>query len=585
MNISNWFSRVGPWIDAKWLAVFLVGAYCIITLAPSGTAGPLGSRDLFFIFGGATRIAMGQIPHQDFSSPLGFLFFWPAAQLIKMHLTPDRAFDVSFLFFNALAVISALFLSRGEPDRWLRALVIIAVFATVGSLSDNGFEMNPAVIFWRQFPAGTVYGGYRPLSAGLTGLILFRFFYEPLDASNRREIIDGVFTGALAVLVLFIKPSYAVMGALPVLVMLVLFPAKRTLIITAGLTALVLLAALEWGGHHYVTGLAQDVHVVAQTGSRCCLRDFAPRYLKTSASIILFLIIGLASLVLWRTARQGRWRTQILLLSCLASNLLIAQYDTNWQHLTSYLAVFPAIGQMLAKMADSPERHGRLLRRVYYTLIILLIVARLDVHIAGVFGGAREGIAGETLSPIQLAAADPRKYSESQVALSVFRPYYETCRKEGLDFDPCLQRFLKENEASHGRNAISQLQYLQTGADLLERARKQEDIHDVLTLDFSNPFDSLLGITPAKALPLWIDPTTLSRSCYPAPDKFFSRAAYVLQPLYPMLTLYVGDLEDIYGDYLGKHFAVLDQNEQFILWKRARPAEIQAPRYDCTRQH
>jgi hypothetical protein len=442
--------------------------------------------------------------------------------------------------------------------------------------------LRPEIVFWREWAGGTPYGGYRPLSAGFLGLILFRIFYEPRSPSKRRDIVDGVFIGFLAVLVMFVKVTYIIMGSLPVFTAFVLFPATRRLILAAGATALLLLAALEWGGHHYVTGYARDILVAIKIHSRQGLRDFIPYYAKSRGGVAFILLVALALFVAWRAGNPGAWRVQILLLSCLASGFLINEYDSNWPNVTAYLPVFLVIGQMLKKPGNpSGKWPARLPRYIYQTLIVLFILARLDVSCVGLFASASDAVAAEPAVAAQWIPVDPARRPMNFPRLSAFLPYYEKCKKELLELDPCHDRFVEDDHIKKGGDVISLAQYTQSGAELLGNERRHEDVHDLLVLDFVNPFDSLLGVAPARALPLWFDPTTLSRACHPAPDVFFSRAAYVLEPLYPILALYVKDMEDFYGDYLKKNFIAIGRNDRFVLWKRMRPAKVETLRYDC----
>src|SRR5579863_6742290 len=189
--------------DGAFIAVLvLVAAVC----ANVGVATPLGSYagDTFFLLGNAYRVAQGQVPHVDFSSPWGpLIFLIEAAGLHLSGMRPSGLGYANAVFGPAIAVW-AFFIAR---TRWSPAIGFVVgvytILLIVPPFSIGGYP--------RDFTYAMIYNRY---GYALLGIVLLECAGDVLSPDDRVRQGGGfaLSSGAALGLLLFLKVSYAVVA-------------------------------------------------------------------------------------------------------------------------------------------------------------------------------------------------------------------------------------------------------------------------------------------------------------------------------------------------------------------------------------
>jgi hypothetical protein len=108
------------------------------------------------------------------------------------------------------------------------------------------------------------------------------------------------------------------------------------------------------------------------------------------------------------------------------------------------------------------------------------------------------------------------------------------------------------------------------GVKLLESV--PHDNHSVITLEHTNPFSVLLGMRPTKyGYPLFWQDARYSEALlhnFPAPERYFSDAEYVMVPEIPYSPGQLEKLIEAYGSYLKENFYELKRSSHWRLYAR-----------------
>src|SRR5450755_901484 len=273
----------------------LCGVIAFIGAVPTKIYG----HDIFIYLGNGWRIINGQRPHVDFTTPWGPVGFLISAlgMTISRHSADGVGYGSALL---ALIVGAWCFLLGQNRLVFLPRAVVSLFLATLVSapysIGVSPFASSHAMI-------------YNRYCYGLLGLILVECFTAHGGKSGGREAgwFDGISTGSLLSLELFMKASYFFMGiALTGAIALLLrsFPRRRILGMVLGfsLVSLCILAYL----HFDVAAVVRDLQMAA--GARAeTLRSpvrVTRRHLPVLFEIVAF---ALAAVFMLRN-RASEWK-------------------------------------------------------------------------------------------------------------------------------------------------------------------------------------------------------------------------------------------------------------------------------------
>lgn len=334
-------------ISAGKYAAFLAVLICVFggfALAKSGLYLDRHEGDAAHMIEILLRMLDGQVPHLDFSTPIGILAFLPILAFAKAGLGMGMAFIAAQVL---IAVLLAPMVLRVAVSRlrglsaWVFGAVIMAlVLALVHGENVTAISVSMYYNRW----------------AWAASFIVILFAVLPPLEGRKAPRLDGVIAGLLLAVLALIKPTYFVAFVLPVALGFLMRGAMRSLVagIATGLVVAGVMVAVY--GVDFFPAYINDLLTVTRSGTRAApgmsLIEVmnAPRFLIGSLSLILSVIV----------LRQSGQAMAGLLLLLLAPGFIYVTYqnfgnDPTWLILLCLLlmAQRPLRGQRVLFNADA----------------------------------------------------------------------------------------------------------------------------------------------------------------------------------------------------------------------------------------
>jgi hypothetical protein len=534
------------WQRGRSEAAFIVALVLICGLSIFiGVAAPLGSfaHDTFFLLDNAYRVAEGQIPHRDFSSAWGpVMFLIDAAGLWLSGMRPT-GFGYANAMFGAVLGIWTFLIVR---PRWSSAsacalgiytlLLVSAPFPIGMAPTDFGYAMS-----------------YNRYGYALFGIIMIECAAGAPSALPRMRQRNGgaVSTGVALGLLAFLKISFAFV-AIPFIIVLTVAGAagrlRRFIGLCTGFTILsvLILCYLRFD----IADMLQDLAAAAAARrlSLFLLRSIDPLDLAQGVLILVF-AAGLFYGARKQDERAARLHGGFFALLTLAAGYLLL--ISNQQPNTFPLNGYAAVGLVAAY---GPLMSGRLLKWPGFSpdfpKYVLLAACMLPFCIVN-------GIS------LACAAVERQWPTEANVI-----------PLQSAERGPLLRFRTGTDPHPTETGGAGYVAALDDGMALLRRNSGDRD--GVLTFDEFNPFNYLLDRPPPRGgLAAAAYNYIFSDAAHPTPERFLGNTAYVLVRKYKqedgsetMEGDDVSALMRIYGAALRSHFAVVDETERWVLWRR-----------------
>jgi hypothetical protein len=509
-----------------------------------GIATPLGNfaHDTFFFLDNAYRVAQGQVPHRDFSSAWGpVIFLIDAAGLLLSEMQPT-GFGYANAAFGALIAVWAFLIVR---PRWSSASAcVLGIYTLLLVVAPSPIGMDPT-----DFGYAMSYNRY---GYALFGIIMMECAaYVPSAQSGIRDHIGGAISTGIALgLLVFLKISYAFVAVPFVAALMIgggIGRVRRFIGLGSGfaILAVLFLCYLRFD----VADMLQDL-AIAAASRRLSLHLLHPVGTLDLVQGILILVFaaGLIHGARIGGERAARLHGGLFAILTLAAGyfLLISNQQADTFPLNGYaaLALVAAYGPLMT---------GRLLRwpelSPDFPKALLLAACVLPFCIVNGISLAR--------------AAAERQWPTQADVISLESPE----RGSSLRFRLVTGA---HPTATQGAGYVTALN---DGVALLRRYTEKRD--GVLTFDEFNPFNYLLDRpSPRGGLAAAAYDYIFSDSAHPTAERFFGDTAYVMVRKYapdgPDIAERddVGALMRIYGPGLRSHFAVVDETEHWVLWRR-----------------
>jgi hypothetical protein len=276
--------RVSKLKYAAFLLFFIVG-FGGISALKGGLYSNRHEADVSHMIDIVLRIAGGQTPHIDFSTPLGIMAFLP----ISTFVNAGFGIGMSFLLAQILvAVILAPMVFHTATSRlhgvaaWFFGLVTLTF---VLSLVYGGDALSQSASMY-----------YNRWSWAAAFIILFLAIL-PAHSGSDKPSLDGLFIGVLLAALAFSKPTFFLAFAIPVIIALMSRGAVRTLgaALFAGVCVAGTIAALY--GFEFYLAYIRDLLTVASSSIRSAPGvSFSallnsPAYLIATLSLVLSIIV------------------------------------------------------------------------------------------------------------------------------------------------------------------------------------------------------------------------------------------------------------------------------------------------------
>jgi hypothetical protein len=516
------------------LSIVVIAVNSMITATCPVTAFPYDDLSLI---DGVWRIVQGQRQGSDFYDPLGFGLFHIGAAWWAI-VGPSRyVLALTSATFSALIMLCASVVCARRI--WFSGpcyLLICGVLA---------FEASaPSVYGWSFFTVGMA-AFYNRLSAAALALLFIQWFAERRSSDDRRVLSELVISAILLNILFLVKISALAIGFLIIGFSLLKKPKQvRLFVKSTGILCVFFLAVVA--GDFLITGadpesILHDYREAATVRSSLASSDGIWRVSQSGS-------VAVCALLLTVYARQRpaisrlRMATAVICYAVAQLGLNVS----NTQPATIYLAPACAVvllswrQQLAISRQQSPGRGGAGTgsRTVWVPITVCLIVLVPQI-LASALGGALVGAVALGLkTPITISAGNG-------LVLPVLAGFGDAER--GVDFALSVNR------------GIAALRDLGT--------QRQA----IATIDYANPFPSLLGTPSPKGVPVvWAlgymeTPSMLSR-----PKKLFGDACIVMLALRP--TQVVEGSAELMASaakpILSAYFTILRQDEYWEIYRR-----------------
>lgn len=495
---------------------------------------------------GGWRVALGQVPHQDFHSPVGFGY-------LGLIATPMRAWGAGI---DAIAQAVALTVPLvGMAAWWIasrRMSAVAAAVATtwialvwcsVGTLGSLGL-------------ADITYGGhYSRLCWALMALVMIAVAAPARGGGMAWEwLLLGAVAGALCVT----KITFAAAAGAMLAIMLVLRPGlprwAAAVCLAGGWAGLQLLAWLASGGGSLIGYLA-DLAAVGRantTGMPSFLLvevlslDAVPAAALAAVLLLLGPSLGGPGAIL-------RWTG----LAALGACGLLLSGTSGCETMTPTLVLLPVAGCLLAGawFAADPlrPRHAWLVPALLLSLLVLVgDCVRLGRPLASL---ARERLAPPVYA---LASALDGPYHGRRFLLSGMDP---------AAGDQPLTSLTRNAAAVTGE---AYLHYVRSGCAAIQVAKGGDGCR-VLSLDFANPFPFTMRLPPPRGdLIYWHVGRNVGAASHPSPAALFADVDLVIEPVRPIVAESLAFKREAYLPWLREHAVVASTSPWWNIWKIIR---------------
>lgn len=509
--------------------IFLAAAIVVCSLcAFVGIALPLGSfpGDTFFLLGNAYRVAHGQIPHVDFSSPWGPVIF--LIEAAGLHLSGMRPSGLGYAnaVFGPLIGLWTFCIARA---RWSPVVAcIVGVYSLLLIAAPFPLGNNPV-----DFSYAMVYNRY---GYALLGIVLLECTADMLTAKGlvRQNAMLAVSTGVALGLLALLKISFEIVA----LSFVVILPAvgsaggTRRLALVGTSFAFVLLLGLVYLQFD-VGDIARDLAMAANSRAMS---------LQVSSLLAVFSISNAALLVIGTFVARVRGAFVAVLTIAVGCVVLLTNQQVGGFPLNAYAAL-----ALVATCVPNAERFSAW----PFGITFMAAICVLPVY---------------EESTISLVSAAFARSEPVRAGVSVLR-----MPERGTSLTFAAFRGQESSKPDIVRYTV----VLDDGLTLLRKNLKGNE--GVLSFEEFNAFNYILNLPPprggfaAAAYDYIFDDVA-----HPSPKRFFGSAPYVLVPKYGKTEAGGGTSEEIdtaalvhlYGPTLRAKFAVVAETRHWVLWRR-----------------
>ncbi|HEY1219421.1 MAG TPA: hypothetical protein VGF03_10820 [Bryobacteraceae bacterium] len=494
-------------------------------------------HDVFFSLDNAYRISQGQIPHRDFASAFGPLFFLiEAAGLTISGMRPAGIGYANALFGALIAIWTYLAVRTRLAPVPAGALGVYAVLLITAPFS---LGYNPLAFSYAM--------GYNRYGYALLGIILVECGVQALrtDAHERQGSGRAFSIGVAWALLAFLKISYA-MVAVPFLIVWLWCGADRGRRSVAlcggfGVVAAILLCYLRFDFTDMFRDLAEAASARRLT--------WQPRSILSPAVVIESIPLLLLAAVLTAGTGEAPWRrVRLWLFVLLTVGVGGFLLSTNHQSMSLPLGGFAAVVLVDAAIARRDSGGGADRPR---RLLALFLAALCFLPLA-------------MMNAVSLAAASWERYRGPEAA--AVRLNSE--RGASMIFGPV------ESSMTSETGGPAYVEVLNDGLELI-RTRAEPGV-GVMTIDVLNPFNYLLSRpSPRGGMATAVYHLTFSDAAHPSAERFFGDARYVLVRKYsqavqdfPIEDYLIQGLLRTYQPALEQRFRLVEETGHWSLWRR-----------------
>jgi hypothetical protein len=535
-----------PWAQAASGCATLACACVVATVMISTGPNPLRAtgHDLLLPLDAAWRVLSGQIPHNDFYSPLGPVFaYWMALWMKLFGPVPSI---VHYALLGQGVLLAGFAWCAARPRLTALASFLFSVFVLLVASA-------PFPVGWPSDQLDTAMA-YNRMAFGIVAILIVEAGFPlrgPMAPPRREAVIAGAAFGVLTLL----KFNFAAIAlGVQLLVLLHTHPrrlATRALGFTLGAAAVAALffAVLGVSPARFLADMWMVRQVHADAAPRTLpvveelARELKPQiWVLASGPALGALLLAAAPAGSWLRRGRAALRLGVVFALLVASDLALGV--TNTQMPALVLAPLSCLFALQALASHEPARDAA----------------------SSASSGARASLLERLLD-----SSAPRISCSLLCAYLWMGSCMEPIR--GLRESLRYERHPTWPEYALGGGSFERVKIPFTpvdrypviehaGVELLKRNISPGD--KVVTLDFSNPFNFTLGLQPARGDALWWHETkTFTTTTFPAAERVFQEADLVM-----VARRWTRFVMPVYEGFLDAHYHPLATNSEWILLRR-----------------
>jgi hypothetical protein len=486
-------------------------------------------HDIMIPLDGGWRIRQGQIPHNDFYSPLGPL----SSFLIAFAMLFTGPTAQAIVFANVIvAVLASLYgwlvaRRRFGPAGALVFSTLVALTATAANPIGWDPELSDTAMLYNRH------------AFALLMTLFVAVLVEPAEGVlPRYAAIEEILGGVALAVVLYVKASFFAIGllAFALRTVVVHFSTRFIVRAAAGFASVSVFVFVVLGVRPMA--FVRDMRLastVARDATRHLPGAVLAYVIAMPFELAMFAALAVTAAGLLRVRARPR-KTERLTPAVafgvtasfiVASDVILGASNT---HATATLVVTPVVAFIALRMVTTgrPKRAGDL----------VLLAFAVGLVLPGGFAGAK------SLTAAASAKRQARAGGEG----------YQTFGSPAFD------------DVYVSSDALAWADYplaVQDGSAMLRRSLPPNA--RVVTLDFANPFNVGLRLSPPRGDALWWHlGKTFSYQDAPAAERVFAEADFVM-----LAKRWEPYILPVYGEFLGGHFASVDRSAVWTLLRRS----------------
>jgi hypothetical protein len=523
-------------------------------LSAKGLVIAITVHDAYVVMDATWRMALGEIAHQDFHSPIGQAFFWPLALLTRLG-------DVSAAtIVHASILVGLVLLALGWialPGR-LSPFAMFAMMALVltTALTPRDIGWGPTVIL----------SNLAPYNRWGWSFLLLAVSIALVPRRQPAALTDGLILGICCSVLLYLKISYGLAAAGLMMVGVLGRATRPRTLLTVVVVVLAVAALVEVVAHNNAQYLADLAAAGRANTGRMVDLSKLQRHL---AEGFVYWLLDCALLWCLQPTRSPiafvrTWAYPLLATAVLTVGgaLLVMQNHPFWEcplFLGGGILTWELGRRQTGRIVIPPERLVPLVAVVIigaYPLVLDFTAIRLEARRSQNGWACRmEALAGGFGDNLMLSA---RAFPGGERGRGVVQP----CATADDDMTVTTWR--------DGRRLEFEAARLQEALTVLHRIAGPHD--RILALEFGNPYPAFTGTVPPSGSLLWWDAgRSFSAAVHPDPDRLLGSTTIVLQERWAGSERPDGIavlLWRIYGPQIERRYVRVALTQYWTVWKR-----------------
>lgn len=536
-------------------ALLILSAFYTVYIFPGKIFVNVMGCDEFLFLDGIHRVFYHQTPHLDFITGLGAFNFWIPGLFQRFAVNEIAAFLYYKLLLSSVIVLILIYVSYTRLSTFFSYLALL-LFASIASVPLVGYYR------WEYWISDAmIYNRF--------GWVLFAIailLYLPHHRSNKVfHFMDAIIVAVLLIFAFYIKITIFV--AITAMLGFYMLSGHARKIHTLGIALFVLFVlGIEMAHRGIHLAYLHDLWQMALASGSTEDENLMNFFYNSVFPVVIFVI---GWIVLFYNYRCKNYK--LILLSVIVLTISCYMAYNNWEKtiVGSLFAVLLVMFSLIGKTSS---------KRLSKESNIVMVAPLLLLSLPDIYHSAKASYYYHQ----KMNVINPYYY---RLTDSEFDLINDLRMDEGYLGDlPALASgeavalSLHKIKVAHGwfykaKQEIYQTMYLYSiieGAKALKSAMTLHGEGRVITMDFSNPFPTVLNVKPVKNDYLWYhENRNISQEVFMDYNDLFKDADYVMVPLLTSTQMSPKQLlVDLYMDNIREDYELIDENVLWEIWKK-----------------